>query len=366
MDTGANVESECTASVLAVRPGLSALEETSVDGDAVLHSAGISRAVLKSMENRVPYESVCRFWQAAATASGDTCFGLHVAETLPVGAFDVVDYVMAAAPTLGEGLTRLSAYARLIDDQSSLRLLVEPGFARMVRRTSFPAAQYDEFTLALLLMRSRQACGIDWKPDYVGFAHERREARDEVCRIVGSPVDYGQGEIELRFSCELLQVPHQRSDSRLESLLMRHGDLLLASLPHLGHTTTRVSSSIAREMSKGLPTLLTTAAALHMTPRTLQRQLAKRGASYSALLDEVRRGLAMKFIGDAAVTISEIGYQLHFSDATAFHRAFRRWTGEAPLRYRRKLFEISEPPQLAFLNFRTSSPATLSASWACG
>jgi AraC-like DNA-binding protein len=77
---------------------------------------------------------------------------------------------------------------------------------------------------------------------------------------------------------------------------------------------------------------------LRLSPRTLQRQLAQHGASYSALLDDVRRGLAMKYIGDAALSIGEIGYLLHFSDATAFHRAFRRWTGEAPVHYRSKLF----------------------------
>jgi len=47
----------------------------------------------------------------------------------------------------------------------------------------------------------------------------------------------------------------------------------------------------------------------------------------------------MKYIGDAARTVCEIGYRLHFSDTPAFHRAFRRWTGEAPAHYRSRLFK---------------------------
>ena len=330
---------EGTASVLPVKAALWALEERHVHAEPVLQAAGISRAVLQAVDNRVPYENLCRFWQAAADASGDSCFGVHVAVQLPTGAYDLVDYIWAVAPTLGEGIGRLRGYARLFYDQTDFRLVLEPRFARVLIRTPLPAAQYDEFTLALLLTRSRQASGIDWKPDYVAFVHDRHEACDEVSRLFGSPVEYGKEEMELRFSRELLALPHQRADSRLLSVLTRHADSWLAALPGHGDILTRVSSSIARELSTGLPTLLTTAAALHLTPRTLQRQLAHHGASHSALLDEVRRGLAMKYIADAALSLGEIGYLLHFSDATAFHRAFKRWTGEAPAHYRQQLFQ---------------------------
>ena len=74
-----------------------------------------------------------------------------------------------------------------------------------------------------------------------------------------------------------------------------------------------------------------------MSERTLQRQLAEHGITHSTLVDDIRRGLALKHIGDASVSITEIGYMLHFSDTTAFYRAFKRWTGESPRRYRERL-----------------------------
>jgi AraC-like DNA-binding protein len=75
-----------------------------------------------------------------------------------------------------------------------------------------------------------------------------------------------------------------------------------------------------------------------MAKRTLQRGLAKNGVSHSSLIEEVRRGLALTYIGDAGLGIGELSYILHFGDTTAFHRAFKRWTGETPLAYRRHLF----------------------------
>jgi AraC-like DNA-binding protein len=74
-----------------------------------------------------------------------------------------------------------------------------------------------------------------------------------------------------------------------------------------------------------------------MSPRTLQRGLAYEGTSHSALLDDVRRALALQHIGDASVSITAIAYMLHFSDPAAFARAFKRWTGASPRGYRQRL-----------------------------
>jgi AraC-like DNA-binding protein len=72
--------------------------------------------------------------------------------------------------------------------------------------------------------------------------------------------------------------------------------------------------------------------------RTLQRHLAEEGVSHSALVDDVRRALAVKYLGSANVSVTEIAYVLHFADPTVFSRAFKRWTGESPAAYRKRLF----------------------------
>jgi AraC-like DNA-binding protein len=91
-------------------------------------------------------------------------------------------------------------------------------------------------------------------------------------------------------------------------------------------------------MARELPSLRSTAEVLYVSERTLQRRLAGTGLSFSGLVDGVRRDLALKHIGDAGLSISEIAYLLHFADSTAFYRAFKRWTSEAPAQYRRNLF----------------------------
>ena len=330
--------------MLAARPVIDALAERGIEVEPTLLAAQLSREALASNENRLPHQSMLRLWETAAVAAHDRSFGVHVAEALPTGAYDLFDYVLSAAATVGEGLARLTQYVRLIYDHSDWRLVIEPRQVRLIRRVAASAPQYDEFSLTLLLVRSRQSSGTVWTPEQMAFQHEGSTDNRELARVFACPILFGASETEMRFAPSILQLPHRRSDSRLLAILTRYADSLLSSLPSRGDLVASASSAIARQMAKALPSLASTAAAVHLPERTFQRRLAEYGASHSALVGEVRRDLALKYIGDAGLSIGEIGYLLHFSDSTAFHRAFRRWTGEAPTRYRRRLFEQSRQP----------------------
>jgi len=73
---------------------------------------------------------------------------------------------------------------------------------------------------------------------------------------------------------------------------------------------------------------------LHVSTRTLQRKLAEGGASFTEVSEEVRAELAKEYLSDRDVRISEVAFLLGFSEQSSFHRAFRRWTGLAPGRWR--------------------------------
>jgi AraC-like DNA-binding protein len=328
-----------TISVLTARPAVDALNKRGIDVEPALRAARLSREALASNENRLPHQSVQRLWEAAAEAAHDRFFGVHVAEALPTGAYDLLDYLLSTSATVGEGLARLAHYARLIYDHADWKLVIEPGDVRLIRRLAAPTPQHDEFMLTLLLVRSRQSSGSHWRPERMIFQHEHSGDDGELARVFACPIAFGAAVTELRFAPSILQLPHTHPDSRLLAILTRYAESLLTSLPSRGDPVASVSSAIARQMAKELPALPSTAAAVHLPERTLQRRLAEKGVTHSTLVDEVRRDLALKYLGDARLSIGEIAYLLHFADSTALHRAFRRWTGEAPAQYRRRLFE---------------------------
>jgi AraC-like DNA-binding protein len=77
------------------------------------------------------------------------------------------------------------------------------------------------------------------------------------------------------------------------------------------------------------------AAKLHMSARSLQRRLQSEGTSFAEVLSDMRRDMALRYLRDPRIYIGEVAFLLGFLDVTAFHRAFKRWTGSTPAEYRR-------------------------------
>jgi AraC-like DNA-binding protein len=109
---------------------------------------------------------------------------------------------------------------------------------------------------------------------------------------------------------------------------------VIQKLPKGEATTDAVRRHLASELGKGQPTLEQIAPRLHMSPRTLHRRLDEEGTSYRQILTEVRRELASRHLMECRLAIGEIAFLPGFSEPSAFHRAFKRWTGHGPLAYR--------------------------------
>lgn len=331
-------------SVVLARPVVDELGRRNLDPAGVLRAAGLSRQGLQTPENRLPVERVHALWEEAAAATGDPSFGVHLAQTLPLGALDVIDYLFACSKNVAAGLARVAEYSRLIEDPPRNRFVVEPLIARVIRCGPVAMPQLDEFGLALTCVRTRQATGGAWKPERVEFRHGAPGPRREVDRVFGCPVVFGASESELVFPRRMLDLPFDRADSRLLRILEAYASSLVGGPQREETIAAKAMHAIALELPAALPTLANTAAALRLSPRTLQRRLRDSGTAHSELVDQVRRSLALKYVGDAGLSITEIGYILHFSDTTAFSRAFKRWTGVLPRRYReRVLFDQMSP-----------------------
>jgi YesN/AraC family two-component response regulator len=108
-------------------------------------------------------------------------------------------------------------------------------------------------------------------------------------------------------------------------------------------TTQRLQRLLEGELRSGDPKLEHLAARLHMSPRTLHRRLGEEGTGFRRVLAGLRRELAARHLREARLPLGEIGFLLGFSETSAFHRAFRRWTGWRPLAYRRAHAAATSP-----------------------
>ena len=92
----------------------------------------------------------------------------------------------------------------------------------------------------------------------------------------------------------------------------------------------RVITQIIEQLPSGNLSDTSIAEALYMNTRTLQRRLKEAGTSYTKLLSQVRNDLAMKYIREKNLTLTEISFLLGFSEMSSFSLAVKKWTGKSP------------------------------------
>jgi len=206
-------------------------------------------------------------------------------------------------------------------------LRVEHGLGAPARPASPQAA---EFTLASLVVVGRQL-SPDLRAAQVQFAHPPLGPLAEYERVFGIVPRFEAAGNALSFQAGPLDLALPAADPVLSRIVTAHADQALAAMPSLDEPlTAQVRRLVAAGLSAGPPPLEQVARELHLTGRSLQRRLKAQGQGYADLVDEVRRELALRYVADRHLALGEVAYLLGFSEPSAFHRAFKRWTGATP------------------------------------
>jgi len=326
-----------TLSVRNVQPLLMYLTARGYDSGAFLNAQGVDPQIFRDLEARLPHSIAASLWPAASRLANDPDLGLHVAEGVRPGNYGVLDYAVRTSETMGIGLQRLCRYHRFLHDVAEVKLTVEGDRAILSHRLPAPALlprAVSEYIVATWLLTTRQATGVNWIPLQVRFPHVMPENTSEHQRIFTCNVEFGHDRNELVFSRDLLDTPHVKADAALQAILESQVVAVLEKLPKGEATTDAVRRHVAGELRNGEPRVEQIAPRLHMSARTLHRRLEDEGTSFRQVLAEVRRELAARHLSERRLAIGEIAFLLGFSEPSAFHRAFKRWTGHAPLTYR--------------------------------
>ncbi|HEX8721426.1 MAG TPA: AraC family transcriptional regulator [Pyrinomonadaceae bacterium] len=329
-----------TISVKAVGKILDAASGRGVSPAELCRAVSLDPAALEDPDGRIPYAQVVALYEEGARLTGDDAFGLHVGERTSLRVFDVLGYVLMNSPTLGEGLRRAVRYHSIWSTGADYDLDAAGGRARVGYR--YLGADGDgcrqdcEMSLSIIVKFGRAATGVDWSPLEVCFRHAEPADTSEHRRIFRCPVRFSRPANEVAFDASLLALPLVGADPALSTVLERQAEEMLARLPRRQATGERVRQEIFQTLRAGGDAgLEKVARRLGLSARTLQRKLRDEGTSHQSLLDEIRRELSERYLREREMAIGEVAYLLGFSESSAFHRAFRRWTGLTPAEFRR-------------------------------
>jgi AraC-like DNA-binding protein len=323
----------------AVRFALSVLEAEGRDVKPLLRKAGLSAAVVGDPDARMSHAAVRVFCEEAVKATGDDNFGLHIAEQVRPAVFDALGYVFRTSRTLGDGLQRLARYHRFVDDLLTLRVETRDTLARIGFENLPPsdaARPISEFMLTTLLRAARSETGrpgLD--PVAVEFSFDEPADTAEHRRLFRSRLYFGNATNGLFVRRADLDLPFHRAEPELCEVLERRVRDVIARLPDVDSVIARARAVVLDELDGGKPTAANIGRRLAMSERSLHRRLSEEGTTLRDLLHGLRRELSERYIREG-VSISETAFLLGYSEPSAFHRSFRRWTGRTPASYRRE------------------------------
>lgn len=250
------------------------------------------------------------------------------------GTFATMGLLAVHCADLRTALTRATAFYHLFPGGPRFRLLVGEEQTRLELEPG-PGVFLTE---SLLMIWHRFASWLVRAPIVplaVELAYPAPAHRGEYPELFGAPVVFGQPCSALVLETAALHASVQRDERALAGFLHSSPADLLARREHGTSRTAAVRRVVGEDLAATglLPTLPHVAARLGYSPASLRRHLAAERTSYSTVCDALRRDLATASITDAHEPLDELAVRLGFSEASALHRAFRRWTGHTPGSY---------------------------------
>lgn len=258
--------------------------------------------------------------------------------------FGLPGQIARTAATLGDALDAFVHYQPLITRCYRGNPSVHRGHGPAMRLYSIaPYNRYNCFVVdSALTSWKRQIEWLTGRDDAllaVDIEYEHCSYGEALAGCFGVPVHFGQTQNQLLLHPAALSWPVVTAQTQLHAQLCRLGDQLLQAQA-VGETLTgRLQQWLGPRLQGQSPTLEAAADAMGMAAWTLRRRLQLENSSYQNLLDDLRRDLATGHIRETTLSFGEVAFMLGFSSPGAFQRAFKRWTGETPGDYRRRVQE---------------------------
>lgn len=326
-----------TLTILAARE----LSASNIDYVPLLLKSGLPASLSSDALARVPVRNQSEFLDLAADALKDDLLGFHLALSFDFRALGFIYYVVSSAETLAEALANEEEYSAILNEPVRLRSSRTGGISVELSYEGLDPhldRHFSEFWITGTLKQCRDFTSRELVPTSATMVHLRPGKVPEMDRYFGREVVFGADRDLLEFGKDTADLPLVTHDPHLHQLLRRlQSSGATVRAPEPESLQLRVEKAIAARLRYGTVTIDAIASDLGTSARTLTRKLAEEGASFSGILDGVRASLAVRYMRNGEIVMSQLAWLLGYREPSTLVRAFRRWTGKTPTEFWREL-----------------------------
>ena len=317
----------------------SVLAELGIAPEPVLAEFDLDLATFADPEHRVPYRTAARLLDRCVEATSCHHFGLLVGSRAGLSSLGVVGYLASSAPNVGTALEILRRVKSLADAGRTVTLdcrenivslgydVVEPG----LEHTGQPAAAAIATGFNIL----RTLCGPRWQPHDVRFSFAVPRSLAPFRKVFGLTPRFDQERSAIAFPARWLANPPPGADPILHRMMKDRIDELLAD--NADDVVGRICRLLRATVTTRRSSIDDAASSLRLSTRTLKRRLAAAGTTFQQLRDDVQFELVCQLLRNTKIPTGQIASIVGYSESSAFNRAFRRWAGVPPAKWRHRL-----------------------------
>jgi AraC-like DNA-binding protein len=324
-------------SIYFVQSALEPAIKRGLDAEALLRAAGISPALLEAQQGRVTARHFSALWLEVARVLDDELFGQD-SRRMKVGSFAMLCHMLVHCDTLHSALLRMTRFFNLILDDFHCSVEHDGRRAAVVIRDEpFSEAPRVFGYETLLMLQHGVACWLIGRRIPVlaaEFAYPEPSRSAEYPRMYSQELHFNRDATKLVFDQSYLSLPVIQDERTVKEFVRAAPANIVLKYKSTNSFAAQIRRKLRAAARSDWPDFDTFAQSLNMTPSTLRRRLEDEGQSFQAIKDDLRRDMAIDYLCRTSKNVAEIAFELGFAEASAFHRAFKKWAGASPGEYR--------------------------------
>lgn len=266
-------------------------------------------------------------------------FAVRVGQEMKIEDYGVLGLSWRTCSWAGEIFDRCERYFKLLSNTYLFK--VEKGedisrvflYRKPYRRG---VALSNEATLSATVVVLKAMTESDIAPVEVSFVHAAPVDQSIHNTIFKCPVHFDRKETYIAYRTSDLEMRTAKADHSINQFLVERVQEETEGIEiHASRISVDVENLIKEALPSGIPPVHQIARQMGMSTRTLTRRLSENDLTFRRLIQKVQQNISQQLLKSSAQSIAEIAFETGFSDQSAFHRAFKRWTGASPVEYRR-------------------------------
>lgn len=326
-----------TISISLVHEALLHVQQKGYDTLALLQKAGITPELLHSDKTRVSVTQYAQLWIVLADAMNDEFFGMD-SHPMRRGSYTFLSKSVIQSTSLKQALTQILQFLNLVLDDFNSKFFVEEHYAYIVIQENTPPKRMFSYATYLMLIQGLM-CWLCGQRIVLNRIQLRCVApsddHDYKVRFCDD-IQYGSEENYIQFDANYLNLPIKQDQKSWHQFILHTPYNLLVRYKNPNALSHQIRKHFMQTATANWKELSELAPLFNMSEATMQRRLKHEGINFQQLKNDIRRDLAIDLLAQSHLTLQDISEQLNFHDASAFHRAFKKWTGVNPGSYRQK------------------------------